>query len=247
MILWLIIGLIAAVSLVALAWPLFAAPKERIWPDETDYLAAQLDDVERERAIGALSETEAETARLEAKRRLLAAGRTRKEAATAGDAGAILRQAALMGVGAIPLAAIALYLGIGSPDQTSAPKARTASTTAEEAGARPVSDLVAGLEKRLEANPDDIEGWVTLGESYGSFGRYADAAKAFEKAAALDPQSAFLEAALAEALILANGGAITEAADAALGRALTLDPKEPRARATTRRSANTRTATKTRR
>ncbi|HXI87310.1 MAG TPA: hypothetical protein VNH64_07615, partial [Parvularculaceae bacterium] len=67
MILWLIITLMAASSLVFLAWPLFAAapPKEAAF-DEVDYLAAQIDDVERERAIGALSDDDAETARLEA-------------------------------------------------------------------------------------------------------------------------------------------------------------------------------------
>lgn len=229
MILWLVIGLIAVGSLIALAWPLFAAPKERLSPSETDYLAAQLDDVDRERAIGALNESEAETARLEAKRRLLAAGRTRKEAGATGNAAAIVRRAALMGVGAIPLAAIALYLDIGAPDRNST-SARSAAAQTSGADERPVADLIAGLEERLAANPDDVEGWMTLGESHAAFGRYDDAADAFARASEIDPGSAFIHAAFAEALILAAGGAVTEEADAALAQALTLDPNEPRAR-----------------
>lgn len=227
MMLWLVIGLIALGSLLALAWPLFTAPKEHLSPDETDYLAAQLDDVDRERAIGVLSESEAETARLEAKRRLLAAGRPRSEAGERRGGGAIVRRAALIGVAAIPLAATALYLGIGAPDRTSTSARAAAAQASEE---RPVADLIAGLEDRLAANPDDVEGWMTLGESHAAFGRYDEAVDAFARASAIDPGSAFIHAAFAEALILAAGGAVTEEADAALAQALTLDPKEPRAR-----------------
>jgi cytochrome c-type biogenesis protein CcmH len=229
--LWVVIGVIALASLIALAWPLFSARSETATPDETDYLAAQLDDVERERALGALSDSEAETARLEAKRRLLAAGRTRRETAAPGETGAILRQAAMMGVGAIPLAAMALYLGIGAPERTSStPSVQRAAAPVADERARPIGDVIAGLEQRLAADPSDIEGWLMLGESQGALGRYAEAANAFRKAAALDPNSAFLEAALAESLILENNGAVGEEADAALERALALDPKEPRAR-----------------
>ncbi len=229
--LWLIIALIAAASLIVLAWPFFVAPQSALRFDETDYLAAQLDDVERDRARGVLSEEEAETARVEAKRRLLAAGRTAREAAPAQSAvAANLRQGAIMGVGAVPLAAIALYLGIGAAEQASETRAAAPQTSPRIDPARPVSELVASLEKRLVDNPTDVNGWVTLGESYAEFNRFDDAAAAFAKAVALDPRSAFLQAAHGEALVLANRGAVSDEANAALERALDLDAREPRAR-----------------
>ena len=230
--LWLIIALMAAVSLLVLAWPFFVATKSAGGFHETDYLAAQLDDVERDRARGVLSDEEAETARLEAKRRLLSAGRAARDAAPSARPAiaANLRQGAIMGVGAVPLAAIALYLGIGAADRLPpAPSAaRLAASTVDPA--RPVSEPVADLEKRLADNPDDINGWVRLGESYAEFGRFDDAATAFAKAVALDPGSAYLQAAHGEALVLSSRGDVSDEANAAFTRALELDAREPRAR-----------------
>ncbi|MEX0645002.1 MAG: tetratricopeptide repeat protein, partial [Parvularculaceae bacterium] len=141
-----------------------------------------------------------------------------------------LRQGAIMGVGAVPLAAIALYLGIGAADRISPAPSATSGAVSGVDPARPVSELLADLEKRLADNPNDMNGWVTLGESYAEFNRYADAAKAFAKAVDLDPNSAFLQAAHGEALVLANRGSVTDEANAAFARALDVEPREPRAR-----------------
>ncbi|MBI1366384.1 MAG: c-type cytochrome biogenesis protein CcmI [Alphaproteobacteria bacterium] len=233
MILWFIIALMAAGSLVFLAWPLFsnAAPADAAF-DELDYLAAQIDDVERERAIGALAPEDAETARLEAKRRLLAASRAEKKLRTS-DAPAIaanLRQVALMGVGAIPLAAIALYLGIGSSDRITLASQGQQSADMANAQQEPPGELVANLEKRLKDEPNDIDGWVNLAEGYARLGRYDEAAKAFGQAVALSPNDAFLHAARGEAITLANKSEITPEAKSEFDRALKLDKTEPRAR-----------------
>lgn len=49
-----------------------------------------------------------------------------------------------------------------------------------------MDDAVAGLAARLEANPDDPNGWQMLGRSYMSLGNYSAAVAAFEKAVELE-------------------------------------------------------------
>ncbi len=94
-----------------------------------------------------------------------------------------------------------------------------------------VADMVAGLEQRLQAEPDDAEGWAMLGRSYSVLGRGQDAATAWARA-----NAANLEAPQADWLV-AEGEAralLTEPRDLAgsralFERALQADPKHPRA------------------
>ena len=52
---------------------------------------------------------------------------------------------------------------------------------AEERGAR-IEGMVAGLANRLEAEPDDLEGWARLIRSYAVLGRAGAARSAYERA-----------------------------------------------------------------
>jgi len=51
--------------------------------------------------------------------------------------------------------------------------------------AEPVDALLAGLISRLEAQPEDVDGWVLLARSYQYLGRPDEAKMAFRKAADL--------------------------------------------------------------
>jgi hypothetical protein len=74
----------------------------------------------------------------------------------------------------------------GSPP--AAPAAQRAGTTAgsqdapQPVEAAPISSLVAGLEQRLAANPDDASGWVLLAQSYAFMGDAPAAEGAVRKA-----------------------------------------------------------------
>lgn len=89
--------------------------------------------------------------------------------------------------------AIGLYAAIGSPDiESQAVEAGAAETTSvqqQSAAARDkaasVEALLAGLEERLRANPDDGKDWLLLAKSYEHVGRNADASEAYARAAAL--------------------------------------------------------------
>jgi cytochrome c-type biogenesis protein CcmH len=107
-------------------------------------------------------------------------------------------------VAAAPLSAVALYAELGRPDIAANAAAlpgssRTmtaAATRAEDRKAASVTELLAGLERRLQENPDDAKGWLLLAKSYDHLGRRRDAAMAYEKAAALGLADNVLEARL---------------------------------------------------
>ena len=95
-----------------------------------------------------------------------------------------------------------------------------------------VDEVIASLEARLKANPDDAEGWRMLGWSYFQTERYAEAATALKQATRLDPDNPEYYSMLGEALVLASkdGEGIPADAKAAFDKALALDPKDSRAR-----------------
>jgi len=95
-----------------------------------------------------------------------------------------------------------------------------------------VDEVIAKLEARLKANPNDAEGWRMLGWSYYQTERYAEAATAMKRATALDPKNPEYFSMLGEALVLASkdGDGVPADAMAAFDKALALDPKDSRAR-----------------
>lgn len=105
---------------------------------------------------------------------------------------------------AAPLSAVALYAAIGRPDiavnaAVSSESARTTAAAARRADNRKaasVTELLAGLERRLQEDPDDAKGWLLLAKSYDHLGRRADAASAYERAAGLGLADNALEARL---------------------------------------------------
>jgi hypothetical protein len=78
-----------------------------------------------------------------------------------------------------------------SPERASASNARTADSVATSSDgstpmqAAPISSLVTGLEQRLAAQPDDVDGWALLAQSYAFMGDAAAANGAIKKAVAL--------------------------------------------------------------
>lgn len=90
---------------------------------------------------------------------------------------------------------------------------------------------IASLEQRAAANPQDAKAWQDLGLAYFGESRFTDAARAYEKAIAIDPGDALTWSALGEARVMASerdpmpGPALD-----AFRRAIALDAKDPRAR-----------------
>ena len=132
---------------------------------------------------------------------------------------------ALVGAAAIAIVAI----GIGVSRNRSAPPAPAPSASASP---QPdVESMISKLESKLKTNPNDAEGWRMLGWSFFETGRFAEAATAYKKATQLAPDNAEYWSSLGEALVLASDGqSIPKDASEAFGKALAIDPKDPRSR-----------------
>ena len=124
--------------------------------------------------------------------------------------------------GGVLACAGALYLLVGTP--------AALDHVAPEAPAT-MEDAIAQLEAELERSPRQTEGWRLLGRAYRAQGRAADAAAAFERAAALLPDDPDVLVEAAEARALAGEGNVLDArAVAWLDHALSVAPGHQRAR-----------------
>ena len=92
-----------------------------------------------------------------------------------------------------------------------------------------MATAVETLSKRLQANPEDGEGWAMLGRSYRTMGRFDAAALAFGEAAKRLPSSAAVLTDWAEAVAQAQGRSLAGQPTELVNRALALDPAYPKA------------------
>jgi cytochrome c-type biogenesis protein CcmH len=97
-------------------------------------------------------------------------------------------------------------------------------------GASPqVLAMVAELERKMQAAPNDIKGWLLLGRSDIALERVDDAVTAFQHAHRLDADNVEALLGLGEALSMRAGGNITPSAGQLFERAVSLQPDNPRA------------------
>ena len=241
MILWILLTVMIALAAAGLTIPLVKNYERRYHqrPEArtVDILKGQLNEVDAQVAARLIGAGEAGALRAEIKRRILVEDR---------DAGTVARPlpqtampwVALGLVAIVTLCATALYALMGHPELTSraagtAPEVQTAAADPSSAkGAHPngeVSSMIAGLEAKLQKNPDDAQGWQMLAWSYMRTGRPADAAKAYARAVAIEPANVEYLSAQGEAMVQSEGKVSNEAA-AIFQRALKGDPADPRAR-----------------
>lgn len=133
--------------------------------------------------------------------------------------------AALVGI-SVPIAAVAIYLLLGTP-QALSPESLAGpqlSATSDQ-----IEAMVQKLADRMKTTPEDTEGWIMLGRSYAAMGRFPESAGAFAKATAQRPNDARLLADYADALGMANGRNLAGEPAALVARALKADPKNVKA------------------
>jgi cytochrome c-type biogenesis protein CcmH len=226
MTLWLLFALMTAAAVFAVLWPLARRTTARAGSDVAVY-RDQIDEIARDRATGLIGETEAEAARVEVSRRLIAAADA-AQAETMPKPGATGRRrvAAIAALVALPAIAAALYLALGSPQLPGQPLASRATPLQD----RSLEGLVAQVEAHLARNPEDGRGWEVVAPVYLRLGRFDDAVKARRNALRFNGASADREADLAEALLAAANGVITAEAKAGFERALARDASHIKAR-----------------
>lgn len=232
-------GAAAALGIFSLGvalWPALRAspPEPSAASRQQALLRRELDDIARDRALGVIAAPEADAAELEAKRRYLraAGANVAAPAIRSSHPAPLLAAAALASV-----MAVSLYLVYGRPDLASSDPSQL-QAQAEAIAALPpeqrmaqIKAMVDGLEARLvaaspEENEKAFDGWMRLGLARSQLGDYPAAARAFDRAVALDPESAYAQAMLGLSLAAENDGKLPTAALDRFEKALALDPDQ---------------------
>lgn len=246
MILWAILTVMMALAAVGLTIPLARGRKASAQRASTlDVLKSQLADLDVQVATGALAAEEAEGLRTEIKRRMLSEGRE-PEATSRPLADKRLLQLAFGVVGLVAISAVLLYALIGRPQLPGHPgstveavaaiggsNSQTGGQAGDQAGGHPGGDvtaMIAQLEGQLKDQPNNVRGWAVLAWSYFQTGHYEQAAKAYARAAELDPSNAEHLSGEGESLVRAAHDVVTDDAAQAFKKALSVDPTDPRAR-----------------
>lgn len=230
MILWCIFALMTAAAILAVLWPL--GRKKPAAGGGTDLVVYkdQLLEIDRDRAAGLIGDAEAEAARLEVSRRLLAAADERPPAATPVPTPHSLRRrraAAVAVLVILPFGPLALYIALGSPNIPGEPVFARVNIPQDHES---IAGLVNQVEAHLARNPNDGAGWEVIAPVYMRLGRYDDAVAARKKSLTLNGETAERDADLGEAEAAAARGVVTAEAKAAFERAVARDPHQAKAR-----------------
>jgi len=195
----------------------------------------QLKEVDSDLDRGLISSSEAEDARAELGRRLLAradvaddGSRDGAENASKAAVSAGINRGIAYGTAAVvPLVAVATYIAVGSPGLPARPHAERMNVAASEAT---VEELIGKIEAELRKNPTDGRGWEVLAPVYMRLQRFGDAANAYAQAIRLLGETPRRLAGFAEANIITNNGVVAEPARMAFERLLKIEPEHVEAR-----------------
>jgi cytochrome c-type biogenesis protein CcmH len=228
MALWIVFALMTAAAITAVVWPLARKPATGAAGSELVVYKDQLEEIDRDRRAGLIGGAEAEAARLEVSRRLLAAAD--KQAAAPVEAPQPVwhrRTAALGALIVLSLLPIGLYVLLGSPNVPGEPAyARSHLPPGHES----IATLIGQVEERLARNPDDGAGWEVIAPVYMRLGRFDDAVVARRKALALNGETGARDADLGEALVAAANGVVTDEAKKSFERAVARESQNAKAR-----------------
>jgi len=227
MLLWLLFAVMTAAAVFAVLWPLGRAANVQAGGDIAVY-RDQLDEIERDRSAGGIREADAQAARAEVSRRLIAAADAAQFAHSLPVGSALRRRraTAIAAVVVLPVVALTLYLAIGSPQLPGQPLSARLQAVHQD---QSVASLVSKVEAHLERNPDDARGYEVLAPVYLRLGRFEDAVNARRKLLALNGENAERQSGLGEALTAAANGIVTSDAKSAFERSLALDPGQSKA------------------
>lgn len=226
---WIVFAAMVALSLLVLLRPLLATPKASAARSEYDLMVYkdQLGEITRDVERGLLTAGQAEAARTEIQRRMLAATDgdkgTKVAAAKAGKAAPIV--IGLM----LPLLALMFYLPLGAPELPDRPYAGRAAQIAEmqEKNAT-IQAMVTRLAERLKQDPSDGKGWAMLGRSYRALGMPDEAKDAYRNAVTLLPEEVQARVELSIMLLEeAEGDTLPAEAVTLLEEVLALNPDQP--------------------
>ena len=165
----------------------------------------QILDLDREHANGHLSDAEWQQSRDELSVRLLQDTALEDEPQVITQAQS-WRTAVVIAL-VFPISALGLYIWLGAPEAISPmpPASALAEAATEQAAAPNLDQIVENLASKLQADPNNLEGWVLLGRTHRSMGNLDAALSAFDRALKLNADDELILA-RAEVLAAKNQG-----------------------------------------
>jgi len=215
----------SAAAVLAVLWPLSRKPPAAGAGNDLAVYQDQLEEIGRDRNAGLIGEAEAEAARIEVSRRLLAAADMKTEQPSLQPLWR-RRAAAVAALVVILVVPLGLYMALGSPSIPGQPAYARVSLPPDHES---IAALIGQVEQHLAKNPDDGAGWQVIAPVYMRLGRYDDAVTALRKSLALNGETATRNADLGEALVAAANGIVTDEAKKLFERAVALDAHDPKA------------------
>jgi cytochrome c-type biogenesis protein CcmH len=229
MTLWIIFAVMTAAAVLAVLWPLGRKSSDRGAGGDRLVYQDQLKEIDRDRAVGLIGDAEAESARIEISRRLLAAvdAESVVPQQSSYEAKVRHRRAAVVAIVVVPLIAFTSYLKLGSPEIPGQSAFARANAPEEDSS---IASLIGQVENHLARNPNDGAGWEVIAPVYLRLGRFSDAVMARKKSLALNGDTSARQSDLGEALVAAADGVVTDEAKLAFQRAVAGDAHNAKAR-----------------
>lgn len=192
-----------------------------------EFARERLAELEREFSEGVVDETAFEAAKQELERVLLDDLQSEQPTVAESSGARASRNASLTLLLVLPLLTALLYWQLGSPESVRlAANAVPPSDphTSNEEAMPTMEEVVERLATRLANEPENVEGWFTLGRTYMSMRRYGEAVSALEKVNTLLGEHPTVMLALADALTMRNGGRMQGRPTELVRKALALEP-----------------------
>jgi cytochrome c-type biogenesis protein CcmH len=166
---WILATVLTVAALLFLFVPMVATRSQREDRISSDVMDAkvsvyrtQLAELEADREAGTISPEQFNTARVDLQRSLLEASEGRKEAVAGGPRRSWRWPAGIVSLLVVPAVAVLVYQGYGAGASGLDPQRPVEQAAGMDAG---MEAAVNALAARLEANPEDPDGWALLGRS----------------------------------------------------------------------------------
>ena len=188
----------------------------------------QMAELDREFVMGNLSYEELKAARDELSERLLADVAGLDEAAKpAAAASTVVWRKPWLSIAllvfVVPVSSMLMYSVLGEPAALDPMALKQGVDSSAEVTPEKLTEMATALTRRLQDEPNSMEGWVMLGRVQRARGHFEEAAEAFAKALAMSRDDN-LSIERAEVLAQKNGGSFAGEPWSIIQRVLTADP-----------------------
>jgi len=225
---WIVAGLMTAGALLFIVLPMINSGKRHGAAKSSEANLSiyrdQIRELDADLAAGTLNEAQYQSAKTELERRALEDSGKDENVL---DPAPGNRWWMIAAVVAVPVLMASLYLFLGKQSGVEPP--RQEGPPQSQVTQAQIEAMVAGLAKKLEAKPDDAEGWAMLGRSYATLRRFNESSAAYARAAALAPNNSALLTEYADVLAMVNGRNMMGEPEKIIQQALKADPNNIKA------------------